>query len=153
MGKLTGKTAEVVELTRKIIRLCQIPTCDNEATCGRFCKEHYSPIKAKTNRKQTNSNRAGYTYKWQQARKIYLMMHPLCVKCGEPATDVDHIIPHKGNMALFWNRENWQPLCHRCHSIKTATEDGGWGRTPKNAEKRAENETSAHTPPGGIFLV
>ena len=29
---------------------------------------------------------------------------------------VDHIMPHKGNMALFWNRANWQPLCNHCHS-------------------------------------
>jgi 5-methylcytosine-specific restriction protein A len=30
-------------------------------------------------------------------------------------------------MALFWNRENWQALCWRCHSRKTAKEDGRWG--------------------------
>ena len=141
-------------MTRKIPRFCQIPTCCNEATCGRFCQEHYRPIKPKTSRRQTNSNAAGYTYRWQQARKIFLMMHPLCVKCGEPATDVDHIVPHKGDMALFWNRDNWQPLCHHCHSVKTATEDGGWGRATKNFDKKiisgADEEEDT---PGGIFLV
>lgn len=44
-----------------------------------------------------------------------------------PATDVDHIIPHKGNEDLMWDEENLQALCHACHSRKTAAEDGGFG--------------------------
>jgi 5-methylcytosine-specific restriction protein A len=40
---------------------------------------------------------------------------------------VDHIIPHKGNMNLFWDKRNWQSMCGRCHSKKTAKEDGGFG--------------------------
>jgi len=43
---------------------------------------------------------------------------------------VDHIVPHKGDADLFWQRTNWQPLCKPCHDRKTATEDGGWGRLP-----------------------
>ncbi|MFR3634507.1 MAG: HNH endonuclease [Sutterella sp.] len=37
--------------------------------------------------------------------------------------------PHKGDMALFWDQSNWQPLCHTCHSKKTAREDGGFGNS------------------------
>jgi 5-methylcytosine-specific restriction protein A len=65
----------------------------------------------------------------------YLARHPLC---ADPfgvhgvrvvaATEVDHIVPHKGDMTLFWNAANWQGLCKDCHSRKTATEDGGFGR-------------------------
>jgi 5-methylcytosine-specific restriction protein A len=44
------------------------------------------------------------------------------------AVVVDHIIPHKGDKALFWDSGNWQALCKRCHDVKTATEDGGFGR-------------------------
>jgi 5-methylcytosine-specific restriction protein A len=44
------------------------------------------------------------------------------------ASIVDHIKPHKGNKVLFWDKNNWQPLCKRHHDIKTATEDGGFGR-------------------------
>jgi 5-methylcytosine-specific restriction protein A len=36
------------------------------------------------------------------------------------ATDVDHVIPHRGNERLFWDEGNWQALCHECHSAKTA---------------------------------
>ena len=58
----------------------------------------------------------------------YLEAHPLCVECMKEgryvrATDVDHIVPHRGDRLLFWDQSNWQPLCHRHHSIKTRTED------------------------------
>ena len=33
-----------------------------------------------------------------------------------PATVVDHIVPHKGDMALFWDKSNWQGLCAHCHN-------------------------------------
>lgn len=72
----------------------------------------------------------GYGWKWQQARAAFLARHPLCRRCQErgtltPANVVDHIKPHQGDQALFWDRENWQPLCKRCHDIKTVTEDAG----------------------------
>lgn len=44
------------------------------------------------------------------------------------ATVVDHIVPHCGNQQLFWDTDNWQPLCKKHHDRKTATEDGGFGR-------------------------
>ena len=52
--------------------------------------------------------------------------HPLCAKCREngkltPATVVDHIIPHRGDPVLFWDRSNWQPLCKDCHDRKTGS--------------------------------
>ncbi len=67
----------------------------------------------------------GYGSRWRKARQEYLKLNPLCVRCGAPATDVDHIIPHRGNQALFWDVNNWQALCHSCHSRKTQKEDAG----------------------------
>lgn len=75
---------------------------------------------------------------WKKAARLFLRKHPLCAECEsvglvEPATDVDHIEPHRGDRALFWRRSNWQPLCHPCHSRKTAREV--WhskGGGPKN---------------------
>jgi len=29
---------------------------------------------------------------------------------------VDHIIPHQGDYALFWDVSNWQGLCYRHHN-------------------------------------
>ncbi|MFK3973764.1 HNH endonuclease [Pseudomonas sp. NPDC087358] len=78
------------------------------------------------------SSERGYGYRWQKAREGFLRKHPLCVHCEQrgrvtAATDVDHITPHRGDKDLFWDRQNWQGLCHPCHSVKTATEDGGFG--------------------------
>ena len=44
-----------------------------------------------------------------------------CLKNGTltPATVVDHIVPHRGDHALFWDKQNWQPLCKDCHDRKT----------------------------------
>ena len=39
------------------------------------------------------------------------------------ATVVDHIVPHRGDQKLFWDQNNWQPLCKSCHDKKTLTED------------------------------
>lgn len=97
-------------------------------------KPHSNKTKAHKPKEQErlSSTKRGYGYRWQQARAGYLAKHPLCVICKakgliEPATDLDHIIPHKGDMELFWDRTNWQGLCGSCHSEKTAKEDGGFG--------------------------
>ncbi len=73
-----------------------------------------------------------YGSRWQKARAGYLSHHPLCIEHERQgqyiqATVVDHIVPHKGNMVLFWDSDNWQPLCEACHDSKTAREDGGFG--------------------------
>ena len=36
---------------------------------------------------------------------------------------LDHIIPHRGDQKLFWDRSNLQPLCEHHHNVKTMTED------------------------------
>jgi 5-methylcytosine-specific restriction protein A len=70
-------------------------------------------------RRGTSAQR-GYGYKWQKARAAYLAKHPLCrmhAELGEivPASLVDHITPHRGDMTLFWQSSNWQSLCKPCH--------------------------------------
>lgn len=74
------------------------------------------------------STQRGYGYKWQQARAGFLAKHPLCQYCQREgrvteATVVDHVIPHRGDMKLFWDQSNWAPLCASCHSsVKQAEE-------------------------------
>lgn len=98
-----------------------------------YCDAHVDQVKSFAREKPRESSAArGYGYKWQQARAGFLVKHPLCLHCEAKgrvvvATDVDHIIPHKGDMTLFWDRSNWQSLCGPCHSAKTAAEDGGFG--------------------------
>jgi len=89
-----------------------------------------------------NASQRGYDARWQKARLAFLADNPLCARCKEAsppriteATVVDHIIPHKGDQSLFWSVTNWCSLCTRCHDSKTATEDGGFGRTPKKGQR------------------
>lgn len=65
------------------------------------------------------------TARWSRLRTVVLSEEPLCRACMQDgqvtsATDVDHIQPHRGDLRLFWDRENLQALCHACHSSKTA---------------------------------
>ncbi|SOC11406.1 HNH endonuclease [Rhodobacter sp. JA431] len=65
--------------------------------------------------------------RWKKAAAAFLKAHPLCADCGElgvveAATEVDHIERHMGDPRKFWDKSNWQPLCKRCHSRKTARE-------------------------------
>jgi 5-methylcytosine-specific restriction enzyme A len=78
----------------------------------------------------------GYGWRWQQFRLSFLAEHPLCERCKPrvvEATVVDHVTPHKGDAAAFWAGP-FCALCDSCHSRKTATEDGGFGREPKSKE-------------------
>jgi 5-methylcytosine-specific restriction protein A len=52
----------------------------------------------------------------------------MCKAAGrmEPATVVDHVVPHRGDQQLFWDEGNWAPACKPCHDAKTARE-GRWG--------------------------
>ncbi|GAB3282555.1 hypothetical protein GCM10027347_58850 [Larkinella harenae] len=71
-----------------------------------------------------NSNEMGYTYRWQKFRLAFLRKHPLCIACQKKgivtaATDVDHVVPHRGDPIKFWAGP-FQALCKPCHSAKTA---------------------------------
>lgn len=117
-------------------RPCNYPGCGVlvHDGSGRCAKHQRTEAKALDSRRGSAASR-GYGHKWQQARESFLREHPLCKRHqdrGEivPAVVVDHIVPHKGDQSLFWRRSNWQPLCKRCHDIKTATEDGAFGRRP-----------------------
>lgn len=73
-----------------------------------------------------------------------MALHPLCVDPAgrhvgrvEPGYQVDHIVPHKGDPKLFWDRKNWQTLCQACGAYKSATEQGGRAdRRRINAQKQ-----------------
>lgn len=98
-----------------IVETCAQPGCFQP----RPCTIH----KAKPSHGE--NNKSLYSYRWQQARKRFLADRPFCEgECKAAnrvtlATVVDHIVPHRGNRALFWDESNWQPLCQSCHSRKT----------------------------------
>lgn len=100
---------------------------------GARCPTHQAVERKQYDEKRGSSSKRGYGSRWQKARDGFLRAHPLCAEHDRrgmvvPATVVDHIIPHKGDMVLFWDSSNWQSLCKPCHDEKTAREDGGFGR-------------------------
>lgn len=118
-------------------KLCCAPGCDDLAEAGdNRCADHRAEQDAKIAARKTAAKSTaqaadnGKHYKtraWQDARRVWLSRHPLCVDCQSvgivmAANEVDHITPHRGDLKLFWNRRNWQSLCKPCHSRKTARE-------------------------------
>ena len=55
----------------------------------------------------------------QRRRRALVVGHP-CARCGEPATELDHIIALARGGTEAWS--NLQPLCRACHRRKTNTE-------------------------------
>lgn len=82
--------------------------------------EQHRPPGANT----TQSHRRLYDRRWRRTALRHLAQHPLCVRCGGAATEVDHIRPHRGDPVLFWDAANWQGLCAECHGEKSQTERG-----------------------------
>jgi 5-methylcytosine-specific restriction protein A len=85
--------------------------------------------------------------RWKRWRVAYRNANPLCRMCLErgyvaQTFAVDHIIPHKGDMSLFWNPDNLQPLCRDCHDrhkqrferdgFDTCIDALGWPADPRH---------------------
>ncbi len=118
-------------MANKILHKCNKPGC-SKLTSERLCEVHMAEYNSTRDRYRESAHKRGYNTAWQKSSKRYLIKYPFCAECLKqgihtPAAVVDHIIPHKGNKKLFWDTNNWQPLCKRCHDRKTATEDGGFG--------------------------
>ncbi len=135
-------------------KFCHYPGCPNLVEKG-YCDDHHYIVeeqeaRSKARPKKTDPAKAKQydrarkgTYhelynkkEWRNARRDYLIKNPFCVICLTKnkqaiANTVDHIKPHKGDLKLFWNRNNWQSLCTQHHSEKSAREDGAWGNRRK----------------------
>lgn len=72
-----------------------------------------------------SASERGYDSRWQKAREGWLRAHPLCVMCDRatPATVVDHKVAHRGDKVLFWDKNNWQSLCKKCHDSHAQRRD------------------------------
>ena len=100
---------------------CKHPGCAALVPAGtKYCDMH-RPLHPEETRSAASR---GYNSAWRKARRRFLNTHPLCAECMREgryvkATDVDHIKAHRGDPDLFWDETNWQPLCHKHHSVKT----------------------------------
>lgn len=106
----------------RALRPCARPGCAALVPSG-LCREHQH----QENRRRGSSTRQGYGQAWRRARAQWLRDHPLCEQCKREgrttlATVVDHVLPHRGDQALFWNQNNWQSMCKPDHDAKTMRE-------------------------------
>lgn len=75
--------------------------------------------------------------RWRKLRARHLDQNQLCVMCKAEgrvteAKVVDHIVPHRGDMNLFWDADNLQSLCKPHHDVtKQSLEKGGTGKQPR----------------------
>jgi 5-methylcytosine-specific restriction protein A len=116
------------------MRYCAVPGCPAIVESGR-CATHAK----KADRARGTARQRGYTSAWDRASAAYLLKHPWCAMCGQPAEVTDHIKAPKLRQAttaedqreasrLFWDPANWQALCQRCNKRKAIEREGGFGR-------------------------
>ncbi|WP_286905729.1 HNH endonuclease signature motif containing protein [Roseovarius sp.] len=120
-----------------IRKVCCRPGCDDLSIDGgahchwheqeRLDKQAARRARAKLGREAQAGIELYATRAWKDGRRAFLARHVTCCDCGElglvvEATEVDHIEPHRGDRAKFFDRTNWQALCKPCHSRKTARE-------------------------------
>lgn len=102
----------------------------------------------------------GYGARWDRASEGFKRAHPLCMGCQavgwvRATTITDHVIPHRGDMMVFWDSAKWQPSCDWHHSVVKqrleamhaqgkATFDDLW----LNSNKAIELTRQLRPPPG-----
>lgn len=116
----------------KPFRVCTYPGCTALIRGASRCEQHTHDKKRREEAKENPNLNLINSPEWRELRAVQLHRNPLCKECMSagkltPATQVDHIEPHRGRVELFFDEDNLQSLCAPCHSRKTYHEDGGFG--------------------------
>ena len=130
------------EPSERPLAACERRGCPR-TTRERWCPAHAAEEAARRRGARAqdtrpNAARRGYGRAWRKLRAEVLRARPWCEACRmRRASDVDHLIPRRlGGRDVA---SNLRPLCHGCHSRKTARQDGGFGRGVR----------APHSPGGG----
>lgn len=113
---------------------CSWRGCKTLLDCAGYCDKHKELAQERDRIRQQKrqdmfaharrTNLAYYrTKQWRILRQRILQACPRCRLCGSSESlHVDHIQPPRGDAALFFDGQNLQVLCERCHRLKTASE-------------------------------
>ena len=124
------------------LKQCRKPGCPNVTRGESFCEKHSKKRNALVKEKSREYDKLrgtrtqrGYNNRWLRESKHFIK-GKVCVICEKNgivkmAECTDHIIPHKGDMELFWDITNWQPLCSPCNTKKAIKEEGSFGNLIK----------------------
>lgn len=115
-------------------KVCVKAGCGRTALPGKdFCRNHISMQEHRDRRRiftrRGKSEQWHVLYEsaeWRKVRAAFLKKYPSCFICGSPAVIADHIIPHRGDLTLFYDTDNLQPMCQSCHSRKTFKENNNF---------------------------
>ena len=102
------------------LQYCTEPGCNVRVKRGR-CDVH-AIVRRESARPDLDVRRWYRTERWTRLRRAVMVDAACqCAACGAVTLriEVDHVVPHHGDPALFWNRANLQALCHDCHTNKT----------------------------------
>ncbi len=110
-------------MPQRALHPCSYPGCNALVRSASRCPDHVNAgvLREPETKSMYNSPR------WKAMRTKQLQDHPWCAAClsrniYEPAEEVDHIRPHRGDPILFFDDQNLQSLSKQCHSRKTLSE-------------------------------
>lgn len=116
---------------------CATPGCPALVPPGtRRCQAHQRQQQRQYNQQQRPAGHAFYqSAEWRAFRKQALAtLGTTCVQCGADGSqpyvviELDHIKSIEEAPGLALEISNVRPLCRRCHSSRTAREQGRWGK-------------------------
>lgn len=122
-------------MASRAMKPCAHPGCRELVSSG-YCAKHRPADRSRRSEAAADWHRWYEKPIWRfDLRPAQLLAEPFCRECAAqarrenrpellriPATDVDHITPHRGDWKIFTDRRNLQSLCHACHSRKTMAE-------------------------------
>lgn len=122
-------------MASRAIRPCAHAGCRILVRSG-YCDKHRPKDRSRRSEAAADWHRWYTLDTWRKdLRPMQLLREPFCRECSARArrenrpellrilaTDVDHVVPHRGDWKLFTDRNNLQSLCHSCHSRKTMAE-------------------------------
>lgn len=103
---------------------CAVSGCPALVAAGiPRCQDHQTG--RERDREHVEARRGYRTARWRRLIQQVRQEQPLCAECSAEgrvsAWDaLDHIVPHRGNADLFWDRTNLQGLCTAHHNRKSA---------------------------------
>ena len=103
------------------LKPCTYPGCTKLVPRGR-CESHKKQAdKAYDKERESEPWRQWiHSTRYRVAISIYKAEHPLCERCLRenrlvPVYIVHHKVPHEGNWEKFWDQDNWESVCNKCH--------------------------------------
>jgi 5-methylcytosine-specific restriction protein A len=136
-GKRSARLCRRCAMPRRAPSPCRHPGCPALVESGGYCPAHRRERDRTHDERRPSSSKRGYGVDWRRYSRTFLAEHPFCAECGEIAQHTDHKVAVSGpSDSLFWEPTNHQPLCHACHSRKTATIDR---HSPRHALARGQS--------------